>query len=260
MIDASTKTARTIAVGAVLVAAGVHSCMNAAFGWTLGSHTFEKYLFASFGVATDVCKVFALAFAANAFERGRWVKAVCCLLVWVTTVAYSGAAALGFAALARDTVVASRAADVDDYASNTAEKRRLLADMEAARTNPMFSESYGCTQDLVAKDVGKNHAAKAKQFCHMYWASSAKYDAVRPIVRNATLTQADPQTAIMASMLSLPREKVALGLAVFLAVVAEIVSSLGTWTFSRSIRKPDRTQQGERRSVRRPPQLVVNNA
>lgn len=269
MLDATTKTARAVATGAVIGAAVVHSCMNATFGWSLGAHDFERYLFATFGVSADVCKVFALGFACLAFERGRWAKGTCCLIVFVATIAYSGVAALGFAALARDTVVASRTADVEDYTRNVAEKRRLLADMDAARLNPVFEETYGCTQtDEKSKTVA---AKKASTFCHRYWAASAKYDAVQPVVRNAQLTQADPQTAIFAQIIasvtgrSSPadmvaiRGQVAMGLALFLAIVAEIVSSLGTWTFSKSMRRPDKTDVAERRAARQRPRLAVNN-
>lgn len=261
MLDANSKSARTIATAAVLGAAVVHSCFNAVFGWSMGATEFEKYLFAGFGVCTDICKVFALAFAAYSFERRRWAKGLGCLLVWATTVVYSGVAATGFAALTRDTVVASRTEDVNDYQRNVSERRRYMADMEAARANPLFTETYGCTQDLSAKEVGRDKATKAKQACHMYWRASAKYDEIRPLVRNASLTQADPQTAIVAAMLAISREKAAIGLAIFLAVVAEIVSALGTWTFSKSIHKPTR-QQREQRAERRMgqrPQLVVNN-
>ncbi len=260
MLDASNRSARSLATIAVFGVAVVHSAMNASFGYSLGSTDHERYLFATFGVCLDIVKVLALAFAAYSWDRGRKFKAVCCVLVWATTVAYSGAAALGFAALARDTVVASRSADVDDYKENAAEKRRHLADMEAARANPLFTESFGCTQDLAAKEVGKDRATKARQFCHMYWRASSKYEAIKPVVRNASATQADPQTAILASMLSISKEKAATSLAIFLAVVAEVVSALGTWTFSKSIRKPDRSQREERRTGRRALRLAVNNA
>ena len=103
---------------------------------------------------------------------------------------------MGFAALARDTISASRSADVDDYRQNLAEKKRLLSDMEAARGNSYFQETFGCTRDLPDKGFHQN---KAKQFCHMYWRASAKYDEIKPIVRNATLTQSVPNSAATAT-------------------------------------------------------------
>ena len=120
--------------------------------------------------------------------------------------------------------------------------------MEAARTNPYFQETYGCTRDLA---VGRGfHYDRAKQFCHMYWRASAAYDAIKPVVRNATLTQSDPQTAIVATVLSIPREHAAIGLALFVALVAEIVSSLGVYTFSKSLHKPSRAERKERKQAR----------
>ena len=255
MIDASSKTARAIATGAVFAAAIVHSTMSATFGWSLGGHDAERYLFAGFSVAVDICKVFALAFAALAFERGRWAKGACCILVWATTVTYSGAAALGFAALSRDTVVASRTSHVDDYAYNAAEKKRLTAQMEAGRSNPLFAETYGCTE--YSRSATKGEARKKAEFCSAYWRAAAALDDIKPQIKSAALTDADPQTALMAKISGYPREVVAVGLAIFLAIVAEIVSALGTFVFSSSRRKPDRRERKER--VPSKPKLVVSN-
>lgn len=255
MIDANSKTARTIATAAVLVAASVHSCMNARFGWNLGSHDFERYLFAAFGVAVDICKVFALAFAAHAWERRRKAKAVCCVVVWATAVVYSGVAALGFAALARDTVVASRSSSVDDYRHNTAEQKRLTAQMEAGRASPIFGETYGCTDYNKAATKGADR--KKAEFCHLYWRAAASLDEIKPQIRSATLTDADPQIAIMARISGYPRETIATALAIFLAGVAEVVSALGTWTFSKSFRKPVRNEAAHDQLAR--PKLVVSN-
>jgi hypothetical protein len=228
--------------------------MNAKFGWSMSHDIFERSIFAGFGIATDIVKVFALAFAAFAWERARYAKAAACLIIWGATVAYSGAAALGFAALARDTVVASRTSDVDDYQAASSERKRLMAQMEQARANPLFAESYGCTE--YNKATTKTVERKKAELCHLYWRADLALAEIKPQIKAATLTQADPQTAIMAKVFGLQKETAAIGLALFLALVAEIVSSLGVWTFSRSTRRP-----GRREAIDIParPKLVVSN-
>jgi hypothetical protein len=243
MLDASTKSARSVATAAVLVCAVVHSTMNFKFGLSLSHDPVERYIFAVFGVAIDVTKVFALAFVAYAWDHGRRVKAIMCLVVWATTVTYSTTAAIGFAALARDSVVAVRSSDVNDYKANIAEQKRLSEQMEAARANPLFTESYGCTE--YNKNATKGVARKTAELCSGYWRAANATDELKPQVRSASLTDADPQTALLAKITGQSRETVAIGLAVFLAAVAEIVSALGTWTFSASRRKPERRQPKE---------------
>ena len=252
MIDSSNRSARVVATSAVLVAAGVHCCMNASFGWNLGAHDYERYLFAAFGVSLDVCKVFALGFAAYAFERGRKLKAMCCVLVWLTTVCYSGLAAIGFASLARDTVTASRSSDADDYATNIGERKRLLAQMEQGRSNPLFQETYGCSE--YSKTATNGIERQKSEFCNAYWRASIQLQEIKPVLKKATMTQADPQTTLLAKVTGYPREQVAVALSVFLAFVAEMVSALGTWTFSGSRRKPTRATQ---RRVEKPRLSVV---
>lgn len=235
MIDANSKTARAITATAVLAAAAMHCTMNYQFSSSLGANDVEKQVFAIFGASLDICKVFALAFAAHAWDRGRKVKALACFLVWATTVAYSGTAALGFAALARDTVVASRSTEADDYQINVTEVKRLQSQMEQSKLSPLFVASYGCTD--YNKAATKGEERRKAEFCHQYWRASAHIGDLKPQLKSATLTQADPQTMVLAKITGFPRETVAMGLAVFLAIVAEIVSALGGWAFSRTIRQ-----------------------
>jgi hypothetical protein len=255
MIDANSKMARSITAAAVLTAAACHSVMSWRFGQSLGATELEKNIFSVFGGALDVCKVFALAFAAYAWEKGRKAKAAACLVVWATTVVYSGVAAMGFAALSRDTIVAGRTSDVAEYKATAAELNRLLAQMEAARANPMFAETYGCTE--YAKGAARGEARKRAEFCSAYWRADLDRAALRPQIKATTATEADPQAALMARVLGTSRETMATALAIFLAVVAEIVSALGTWTFSTSRRKPERPKAAAREP--RKPQLVVSN-
>lgn len=255
MIDAASKSARAVAVTAVFGAAIAHSTMNFRFGLSLSHDPIEQYVLAGFGVCVDIAKVFALAFAAIALEKARWLKGAACLLLWASTVAYSGAAALGFAALSRDTVVASRSSDVDDYKAAVSDKKRLTEQLEKSRENPHFLETYGCTE--YNKNATKGDGRKKAEFCSNYWRSDQRLDDIKPAIKGATLTQSDPQTALMAKVFDVPRETVAIALALFLAIVAEIVSSLGTWVFSRSSRKPVRRDEAE--TQRQRPKLVVSN-
>ena len=235
MIDANSKTARCIVALAVMTAAGIHAIMNARFGWSLGASEIESYLLAAFGASLDVAKVFALAFAAHAWDRGRKIKALACLLVWSTTVVYSGAAALGFAALTRDTVIASRSADADEYQVNMSEIKRLTDQVEQSKGSPLYVSTYGCTD--YSKAATRGEERRKAEFCDLFWRARAHILDLKPKLKSATVTQADPQTIILAKMTGYSKEVMAMMLAIFLAVVAEIVSALGGWAFSRSIRR-----------------------
>lgn len=235
MIDANSKSARFITGTAVLIATGCHALMSIQFATSLGANDVEKATFAVFGASVDVAKVFALAFAAFAWERGRKAKATAALLIWAVAVAYSATAALGFAALARDTIVASRSADADEYRAQTAERTRLIEQLEAGKQSPLFLATYGCTD--YNKTSKRSHERQKAEFCSAYWRADARLAEIKPELRKATLTQADPQTMVLAKMTGLPREVIAMSLAIFLAVVAEIVSALGGWAFSRTRRR-----------------------
>ena len=99
----------------------------------------------------------------------------------------------------------------------------------------MFLAAYGCTD--YNKAATKGEERRKAEFCSAYWQADARLAAIAPRLKSATLTQADPQTMILAKMTGYPREVIAMALAIFLAIVAEIVSALGGWAFSRSIRR-----------------------
>lgn len=255
MMDVTGKQGRFIATAAVFVCAGVHCAMNYVFSSSLGATKTEAYLLGAFGVSLDIAKVFALAFCAHAWAKGHWVKSACCFVLWVTTVAYSGAAALGFAALTRDTVVAGRTAKTEDYSAARADIARYQNEMELARTNPLFRKTYGCSD--YARGEPKNDVQRErKEFCSSYWRAAINIQAAKATVQGSTATEADPQTALIASITGIDRASAAIGLAVFLAIVAEVVSSLGTFVFSRSTKTPVRNQ--ERRAMAKP-RLVVSH-
>lgn len=262
MIDAGSKTARSITGLAIFIAAGCGMAMNAQFGFNLGSSQAEKIAFAAFGIAVDLAKVFALGFAAYAWSKRHHAKAAACIIVWLTTVAYASTAAIGFASTARDATVASRSGEAGDYKSAIADRDAFQSQMAAARKNPLFEQTFGCSRYDPNAAEG-TPAGRRAEFCSTYWRTASQLDELKPKIATAHFTDADPQAALFARMTGLPRETVSLGLALFVAGVTEIISSLGTWTFSTSRQAPSRRRKRRVRRYRAQrrsrPRLVVAN-
>ena len=108
MINLSRCTA-----GAAIVVAGIcTTAMNWRFSYQLGTSAWDSYTWATFSVALDITKWLMLPFAALAW-RNHKLRSVAAFAIWLVATTYSFTAAIGFAALNRETSVAERQVQSD---------------------------------------------------------------------------------------------------------------------------------------------------
>ena len=190
--------ARLCAIGAVITAGACTTAMNWRFAYQLGTTEWDSIVWATFSVALDVAKWLMLPFAALAW-RPHKLRAVAAILIWLIATIYSFAAAMGFAALNRDSVAAERQSQV-----------QLQGTLEIMRQSPRWQASAACA-DATAK--------LSKEFCAAYRATEARI--------TATVSDSNPQTTLISRLTGTSAEAVELVLAVFLAIACEVMSALG---------------------------------
>src|ERR1700682_2466276 len=103
---------RTIAILAILVAGVCTTAMNWRFSYQLSTTAWDSYTWATFSVALDVSKWLMLPFAALAW-RDHKLRSAAGGAIWMVATAYSFTAAIGFAALNRETSISERQAQAD---------------------------------------------------------------------------------------------------------------------------------------------------
>ena len=189
---------RKIATIAIIVAGACTTLMNWRFSFQLGTTVYDSYIWAIFSVALDVAKWFMLPFAAHAWPSHK-PRASAAVVIWLVATIYSFTAAIGFAALNRDTSVSDRQVQVE-----------LNKTLQVMRQSPRWQSSAGCADAT---------SPLSKDFCTTYLAAAAKL--------TASPQDADPQSALLARIAGIPQETVRLILCVFLAIVCEVISALG---------------------------------
>lgn len=189
---------RYLAAAAVVVAGVCTTAMNWQFSYQLGTTVADSCTWATFSVALDVTKWLMLPFAAQAWRQHK-LRSVAAFTIWMVATIYSFTAAMGFAALNRETVVAEHEAQ--------AELRKTL---QLMRQSPRWQSSAGCADAT---------AAASKEFCARYAATELK---LKDAPQNA-----DPQSALFAHITGLSPETVRIVLSVFLAIACEAISALG---------------------------------
>src|SRR5262245_56396350 len=139
------------AAAAAIVVAGIcTTAMNWHFSFQLGTTVADSYTWAIFSVALDVTKWLMLPFAGLAWRQHK-LRAVAATTIWFVATIYSFTAAIGFAALNRDTVVAKREVQAD-----------LRKTLQLMRQSPRWQSSAGCADAT---------AALSKEFCARYTAA-----------------------------------------------------------------------------------------
>jgi hypothetical protein len=221
-------------------------------------------------------KVLGLGAAVVAWSKGLKKKAVAAFIVWLAAVAYSLVAAVGFASLTRATVTAERTAEsrkVQD-ARNEVERLRgevkkirdsqettyILAKdrLQTVKNGDRFARTSGCTDATVTN---------SKEFCNAYWVARREAEDAKKAMESPTVqdlpaiaekamphgaeVEADPQAAQFARMTGATPERVAIVFAIGFAVIAELVSSLGSFAMSRSIKPAERRSDEARAASRR---------
>ena len=102
------RLVRYLAAAAVLTAGVCTTAMNWRFSYQLGTTEWDSTIWAIFSVALDVTKWLMLPFAALAWHAITKCEHLPRSRIWLVATTYSFGAAIGFAALNRDTTTSER--------------------------------------------------------------------------------------------------------------------------------------------------------
>lgn len=189
---------RYLAVLAIVTAGACTTAMNWRFSYQLGTTEWDSLIWAIFSVALDITKWLMLPYAALAGKHHK-LRALAAICIWLVATIYSFTAAIGFAALNRDTTTSDRV-----------HQAQLQKTIETMKQSPRWQSSAACADAT---------APQSKQFCATYVAAEARL--------KTTNQEADPQSALIAKLTGLSIETVRISLAFFLAVACEVISALG---------------------------------
>ena len=224
---------RIFATIAIFVAGVCTTAMNWRFSYQLGSSEWDSYTWATFSVALDVTKWFMLPFAALAW-RNHKLRAVAAVAIWLVATIYSFTAAIGFAALNRETSLSERQAQAD-----------LHKTLQLMRQSPRWQSSAGCADAT---------APLSKEFCARYTATEVRLT-IAP-------QEADPQSALFARITGLTPDVVRVALSIFLAIACEVISALGFFAImspSPKLQPPSKTTPPKWTPPKWPATMPVKN-
>jgi hypothetical protein len=243
MLDTSKRTSHWIAALAIMAVSACSMVMNATFGYSLGSTDLEKWTFVVAGVGLDFFKVFGLGFVAMAFYKKYYVKGSAAFICWITCVVYSLVAATGFAATTRSNVTSERTFEVGkitkvntEYETQKSELNTLLEEMATMKNNVRYLSTAGCSVPEARMKT------ESRYFCTQFQTKqdninekrTAVFVAKEKVPANEFVKDPDPQMTFYSSLFNIPVAALISYWAIGLAIVFELVSSLGMYSISSS--------------------------
>ncbi len=234
-----------IALGlpAVVVIGAIAAAMNWRFGQTLGHTELDGYLFGALGVALVALNWIMPGAAAFAASRKAKLQQAACIGLWLICAAYTLLSSVGFSALHRAENGADRQIQAERYATAKADRERLTGELAAMKASPKYQAAAGCAD------------ARARQadFCAEVKAKEAEIKAAKRDMDAGRPASVDPQAETLARLTGLETASVSTGLAVAVAVVMELVSSLGFFAVAHAAPLP----QSATPSATQPPVLTL---
>src|SRR5262245_54651600 len=235
------------AAGALTI---VSAIANARFGWTLGASLSDRAAYVATSVAIDVFKITLPLLAMPLWANRHRALAVCAIAMWTCCTTWSAIAALGFAASTRGETVAQRIAYAKAHTGweATVERaERQIADLARHRPSAVvraelnaavvagsvWQRSKRCTditldgsraacaevlrlrQELATAEAAERLESKVAAG----WAQLA--------TGSVAGADADPQAAVLASLIGFDQTRIRTGIAFLMALILEAGSALG---------------------------------
>jgi hypothetical protein len=189
----------------------------------------------------------ALSAAAYAFSKGFHIKSLAMGIIWSGCVVYGLLAALGFVAVTRDASANARFEAAKPIKAQILEARAngrlfdaLTQSVEQAKHEKRYQQTVNCLDAT---------APMSKLFCANYKESIDRLNELSKLPKIMTDEEADqqirlaitadPQIAILSKLTGVSEEKIMFRLVIFVALLVELITSLGVYGFSRSIKRAE---------------------
>ena len=241
---------KAVSFAAVLAMTVVSVVANARFGMTLGAGPLDRCLFVGVGIAADLLKFALPLLVLRLWANRRHILAVTTMVLWSGCVAYSAAAALGFAVATRSDVVVERIAEAqarrgweatvqraEDTISILGTARPVsVVEAELATTivPPLIWQRTAQCRDLTlpgsrrpCEPVMRLRVELAR--AHEVAGLEKRAAAGRSELATAPVAglDADPQAAALSQLLRLDEPTIRASLALLLALLVEVASAVG---------------------------------
>lgn len=212
---------------ALLVIWGVSATANWNFGTSLTSDYWLSFVYGGSSVAIDVFKAILVFAAIGAFAAKKYLGTFIIFVLWGMCAAWSLTSGMGFVAMNADDAAATRKATVR---ATSGDRRQLEAERKHLEALQWDYVIYADADKMheANNDVAKRKRDDLNRMQGDIAITRANISSLQGGLKNEiALGSADPQALVLAELSGFPVNKVQMAKAWYLALLWEILSSLG---------------------------------
>ncbi|MFT4079317.1 MAG: hypothetical protein QM659_08410 [Rhodomicrobium sp.] len=202
----------------MLTIGGIAAAANFRFGQTLGGQSeVDALLFGAGGVALVALNFIMPGAAAGAARRGARIQQAVCIGLFAVCAAFTLTSSVGFSSSHRADYAGDRAQAAERFERAKADVARLEGDLATMKASAKYQDSAGCA------DV----RSWQREFCAAVSAKEAEMARTKAVMSAGRPAAIDAQAETLAALMGYKSQDVSTALSVSLAVVYELVASLG---------------------------------
>lgn len=218
-----------LGIPAVVVVGGVVAASNFRAGQALGGgEGFDAMAFGSAGVALVALNFIMPGAAANAGRNGARIQQLACIGLFLICAAFTLASSVGFSSSHRAENAGERRDQVERFERAKADHARIEGELATMKAAPKYQASGGCA------DV----RGWTKEFCAAFSAKEGELKQAKMVMDAGRPAAIDAQAETLAALMGYKPQDVSMALSVSLAVVYELVASLGFYAVAHGGAKP----------------------
>jgi len=204
---------------------------NGSYAWHRATDLPSQIALVALALTVDMAKVGLLPAAANRWRHGHHYAAALLVVLFVPCLAFSIFAGYSSITTNRATTTVTTQATADARARAQTAYDQATADLGTAKLSPFWKDTAACTTP---------HNAKQRDFCDKVATDTLAQTKALAVLNEALVVAVDPELHTLADVTGWPQSRLLLTVALWPAVLLELVSSLGLYAVSQPTRPPRR--------------------
>ena len=223
---------------------------NGSYAYENAEATENKLAMVALALTIDLAKCSFLPAAAHLRREGRVLGPLLLVLLWVPALAYSTFSGYAYLITTRAGAHVSAHASADERTRADQTYRAASADLAAAKSHPLWQKTAACTRSTTQRE---------RSFCTNVGAIGARLAAAEAILNRVPPREAQPEIARLVTATGWTAQSLAFLVALFPAVLIELVAGLGLYALRSSPKPLEGSQDALQTPERQPPPPTPQN-
>lgn len=207
---------------------------NGSYAYTNAEAAENKLAMVALALTIDLAKCSFLPAAAHLRTQGRLFGPILLVLLWIPALAYSTFSGYAYLLTTRASAHVGAHASADERIRADHTYRNATADLAAAKTDPLWQKTAACT---------RTPSTRERSFCTNVGTIGSRLAAAEAVLNRVPPREAQPEIARLVSTTGWTAPSLGFLVALFPAVLIELVAGLGLYALRSSPKPLERAEE-----------------